>query len=184
MTRKTSPYTAKRRHQAQAGRLKREKDMAVFSPVGRAVQKKEQIDSVAELMTTMTSVGCRIYMTQDGESDRLLLSHLTSVLGVGAEVAMAVAKHHPETKQLHAAFRTVIQFSVDGGRWQSSQAKILHAAAKLATDVFLAHPALGARMFPGAFELAEKVKNGTARMSDVAGPEIYNQPKEGTHHGH
>lgn len=144
------------------------------SPVGRAVIAKEELDSVTELMTYMTSVNTRIYFTQDGERDTKLLANLALVLGVGAEVALAFALHHPESKRLHAALRTVVQFSVDGGRWNSSQAKILHEAAQLATNVFLTQPAFGARAFSGAFDLAEKVRNGTARMSDVAGPEIYN----------
>lgn len=144
------------------------------SPVGRAVIAKKELDSVTELMTYMTSVNTRIYFTQDGEHDTKLLANLALVLGVGAEVALAFALHHPESKRLHAALRTVVQFSVDGGRWRSTQAKILHEAAKLATEVFLAQPVFGTRAFPGAFELAEKVRNGTARMSDVAGPEIYN----------
>ena len=144
------------------------------SPVGRAVSAKEEIDCVAALMTRMTSVSTRIYFTQDGEQDTRLLSHLALVLGVGAETALALALHHPDSKRLHAALRTVVQFSVDGGRWRSSQAKILHEAAQLATAVFLAQPVFATSAFPGAFDLAEKVRNGTARMSDVAGPEIYN----------
>jgi hypothetical protein len=144
------------------------------SPVGRAVIAKEEIDSVTALMTYMTSVSVRIYLTADGERDTKLLANLALVLGVGAEVALALVPHHPETKRLHAALRTVLQFSVDGGRWQNSQAKVLHEAAQLATEVFLAQPVFGTRVFPGAFELAEKVRNGTARMSDVVGPEIYN----------
>jgi hypothetical protein len=144
------------------------------SPVGRAVIAKEEVDCVTELMTCMTSISTRVYFTQEGEQDTRLLTHLTLVLGVGAEVALAMAKHHPESKRLHAALRTVVQMSVDGGRWNSSQAKILHEAAQLATEVFLTQPAHGARTFPGVFELAEKVRHGTARISDVAGPEIYN----------
>ena len=128
----------------------------------------------------MTCVNVRIYLTADGERDTKLLSHLALVLGVGAEVAMALMPRHPETKRLHAALRTVMQFSVDDGRWQSSQAKILHEAAKLATEIFLERPILSTHVFPGAFELAEKVRNGTARMSDVAGAEIYNAEKEVT----
>ncbi|ABM37585.1 hypothetical protein [Polaromonas naphthalenivorans] len=145
------------------------------SPVGRAVIAREEIDSVTELMTYMTSVSTRIYFTLDGERDPKLLANLALVLGVGAEVALALVPHHPEAKRLHAALRTVLQFSVDGGRWQSSQAKILHEAAQLATEVFLERSTLGTLFFPGAFELAEKVRNGTARMSDVAGAEVYNQ---------
>lgn len=150
------------------------------SPVGRAVIAKEEVDSVTALMTCMTSVSTRVYFTQEGEQDTRLLSHLALVLGVGAEVALALAKHHPESKRLHAALRTVVQMSVDGGRWNSSQAKILHEAAQLATEVFLTQPAHGARTFPSVFELAKKVRHGTARMSDVAGAEIYNANNEAT----
>ncbi|MEC5213285.1 hypothetical protein RCH06_001831 [Polaromonas sp. CG_9.5] len=146
------------------------------SPVGRAVMAKEEVDSVTELMTLMTADSVRIYLTEDGERDTKLLANLTLVLGVGAEVALAFAPHNPESRRLHAALRTVVQCSVNGGRWNSSQAKILHEAAQLATEVFLAQPVFGASIFPGAFELAEKVRNGTARMSDVAGAEIYNTP--------
>ena len=150
------------------------------SPVGRAVIAKEEVDCVTELMTCMTNVSTRIYFTLDGERDTKLLANLALVLGVGTEVALALVPHHPETKRLHAALRTVLQFSVDGGRWQSSQAKVLHEAAQLATEVFLKRPVFGTRAFPGAFELAEKVRNGAARMSDVAGAEIYNTPHVST----
>ncbi|WP_029524839.1 hypothetical protein [Polaromonas glacialis] len=150
------------------------------NPVGRAVIAKEEVDSVTALMTSVTGISTRVYFTQDGDCDRLLLSHLTLVLGVGAEVALALAKHHPESKRLHAALRTVVQMSVDGGRWNSTQAKILHEAAQLATEVFLTQPAHGARTFPGVFELAMKVRHGTARMADVAGAEIYNANNEAT----
>ena len=39
------------------------------SPVGRAVIAKEEVDCVTELMTRMTSVSVRIYLTADGERD-------------------------------------------------------------------------------------------------------------------
>lgn len=38
----------------------------------------------------------------------------------------------------------------------------------------LLHGVLGITMLPGAAELAEEVKNGTANLNGVAGPEIYN----------
>ncbi len=177
--RKTTAH-GKKLKRLQAHALPARWNPAHASPVGRAVIAKEELDCVAELMTSVTSISTRVYFTEDGECDRLLLSHLTLVLGVGAEVALALAKQHPESKRLHAAVRTVVQMSMDGGRWNSSQAKILHEAAQLATDAFLAQPPLGKRAFPGVFELAEKVRNGTARMSDVAGAEIYNAEKEVT----
>ncbi|MDH6185321.1 hypothetical protein [Polaromonas sp. CG_23.6] len=171
--RKTTAH-GRKLQRLQAHALASRFNSAHASPVGRAVIAKEEVDCVAALMTRMTSVSTRIYFTQDGERDTRLLSHLALVLGVGAETALALALHHPDSKRLHAALRTVVQFSVDGGRWRSSQAKILHEAAQLATEVFLAQPVFGTRAFPGAFELADKVRNGTARMTDVAGPEIYN----------
>lgn len=68
-----------------------------------------------------------------------------------------------------------MQFScLDNGRWQGAQAKRLHKASRMASEVFMERPMLGAQLFPAAFLLAERVRNGTARMSDVAGAEIYN----------
>jgi len=177
--RKITSYGLKlKRLHAQASAKHIRISAAHASPVGRAIIQKEEVDSVAELMTTMTSLNVLVYMTQNGERDTKLLANLVLVLAVGTEVALALVPNHPQTKRLHAALRTVVAMSVDSGRWQSSQAKLLHETAQLASEVFLERPTLGARAFPGAFELAEKVRAGTARMSDVAGAEIYNTAKK------
>lgn len=161
-------------HQLQQKAARRK--AARSSPVGRAVIKKEEVDSVTELMEYMTAISVQIYMTPDGERDTKLLANLALVLSIGTEIALALVPDHGQTKQMHAALRTVMQFScLDGGRWQSAQAKRLHEAAKLASDVFLERPVFGTTFFQSAFDLAQKVRNGTARMSDVAGAEIYNK---------
>jgi hypothetical protein len=121
----------------------------------------------------LTRIAVNVYLTEEAELAPVLLCELAFLLGIGAEIGINRAPQAAETRRMHAALRTVLQMSVNGRRWQASQAKVLHEASVLAVAAFEACPALGISMMPGACELAEDVRRGTARMDSVAGPEIY-----------
>ena len=150
---------------------------AVHSPVGRAVKAKDSMDSRAELAELMTSINVRVYLTPEGERDHKLLGCLALMLTLGTQIGIWTDRQSPETKKIHAALRAVIQLSADGGQWKTAQAKALHEAAQLALALFLAHEPMGEQALEFGYWLASRVRCGTARLSDVAGAEIYNQPE-------
>lgn len=134
-------------------------------PVATAVAK-------AQMTSHMTTVSIAIYMATDGEPARELLSHLGWVIGIGAEIAAAVAPGLAQAKRLHAALRTVIQLSVDNA-WQAAQAGVLSDAATEASELLIAHPHIGVEQIPSGDYIASRICDGVARLTDVAGAEIY-----------
>ena len=152
--------------------------MAAASPVGRAVAKAKTARDLADFDAYMRKISLKVYLTDDGEPCANLLASLAFALGVGAGVAVSLAPDEPETRRIHAAMRTVLQMSVDGGHWKANQAKILHEAAELAKTAFITWPHAGAEMFDAAAYLSNRVLTGTARMSDVAGAELYQKREE------
>lgn len=120
----------------------------------------------------MTTVSIAVYMTADGEPARDLLSHLGWVIGIGAEIAAAVAPSLPQAKRLHAALRTVIQLGIDNA-WQAAQAGVLSNAANEASALLIAHPGIGVEQISSGDYIAARIRDGAARLTDVAGAEIY-----------
>jgi hypothetical protein len=142
-------------------------------PVATAVAK-------AQMASHMTTVSIAVYMTTDGEPARDLLSHLGWVIGIGAEIAAAVAPGLAQAKRLHAALRTVVQLSMDNA-WQAVQAGVLSDAATEASELLIAHPHVGVEQISSGDYIAARVRDGIARLSDVAGAEIYStEPKGAT----
>lgn len=134
-------------------------------PVATAVAK-------ARMASHMTTVGIAVYMTADGEPARDLLSHLGWIIGIGAEIAAEVAPGLPQAKRLHAALRTVIQLSMDNA-WQAVQAGVLADAANEASALLIAHPGIGVEQISSGDYIAARIRDGVARLTDVAGAEIY-----------
>lgn len=165
--RKISAYGRRQKRQPQAAHA------GLHSPVGKAATQLHIAECIAQTDKFMLRISTRAYLTQDGERDIELLATLAVLLGLGAEIGISTAEDAPETRRMHAALRTVLQMSVDGGGWKASQAKVLHEAAGLAATAFRAHSEIGLRRFEGASELGQKIRMGTARMSDVVGPEVY-----------
>jgi hypothetical protein len=137
-------------------------------------EAKEIADVLAELHQNLTRISVKAYLTPDGERADVLLGDLALILGVGAEIGMHRDKGAPGTRRMHAALRTVLHMSCNGRRWDAGQAKVLHEAAVLAVEAFEADLVLGVAVMPGACQLAEEVRAGTARMDAVVGPEVYN----------
>lgn len=144
-------------------------ELARSGPVATAV-------ALQRMHSHMTTVSIAIYMTQEGEPARDLLSHLGWLLGIGAEIAATVKPGMPEAKRLHAALRTVIQMGIDNA-WQASQAEAVYVAANESKALLIAHASIGLDLIASADWLASRIRAGQARLSDVAGAEIYsNEP--------
>lgn len=136
-------------------------------------EAKEIADVLAELHQNLTRISVKAYLTPDGERADVLLGDLALILGVGAEIGMHRDKQAPKTRRMHAALRTVLHLSCNGRRWDVGQAKVLHEAAVLAVEAFEADMPTGVAVMPGAIELAQEIRNGTARMDCVVGAEVY-----------
>ena len=134
-------------------------------PVATAVAK-------AQMASHMTTVGISIFITADGEPARDLLAHLGWIVGIGAEIAAAVAPGLAQAKRLHAALRTIVQLSVEG-EWRAAQAGVLADAATEASELLIAHPHIGVDQNASGDCIASRIRDGAARLSDVAGAEIY-----------
>ncbi|SDZ71261.1 hypothetical protein SAMN05518854_11751 [Variovorax sp. YR266] len=144
-------------------------ELARSGPVATAV-------ALQRMSSHMTTVSIDIYLTSDGEPARELLSHLGWLIALGAEISATVKPGMPEAKRLHAALRTVIQMSMDNA-WQSSQAGTLDIAANESKALLIAHASIGLDLIASADWLASRIRDGQARLSDVAGAEIYsNEP--------
>jgi hypothetical protein len=154
---------AKSKAQAEARRAQEQAERAA----------KEIADVLAELRQNLTRISVKAYLTPDGERADVLLGDLALILGVGAEIGMHRDKSAPATRRMHAALRTVLHLSCNGRRWEASQAKVLHEAAVLAVEAFEADMPTGVAVMPGAIQLAEEIRNGTARMDCVVGAEVY-----------
>lgn len=148
-------------------------ELARSGPVATAV-------ALQRMNSHMTTVSIAIYMTQDGEPARDLLAHLGWLLGIGAEIAATVMPGMPEAKRIHAALRTVIQMGVDNA-WQVSQAETVYVAANESKALLVAHASIGLGLIASADWLASRIRDGQARLSDVAGAEIYSPQPSGTY---
>lgn len=135
--------------------------------------------ALQRMRSHMTTVSIAIYMAEDGQPDAELLANLGWMLGIGAEIAVQLTPGTPEAKRLHAALRTVIAMSVDGATWQASQAPQVDGACNEALGLFTKHPHHGLDVIHGADWLASRIRDGQARLSDVAGAEIYSNSTEG-----
>lgn len=124
----------------------------------------------------LRTVGIEIFLMQEGENARGLLSHLGWMIGLGAEIAATVTPHSPQARTLHGALRTLLQTVVDGATWRSDQAEPLWQAASQSQQLLVDHPQVGMAAQASADYLAQRIKDGTACMADVAGAEVYASP--------
>lgn len=145
------------------------RNKAVVSPVGLAVARQK-------LKAYMTELHVKVYLTDDGAQDLVLLSRLAWVLGMGLQLAHAYRPGTPEVKQIHAALRALVQLRMDGGHWPAAQAKVLHEAARAAEVVMTGCWKHAGAAIEDANFISQAVLDGSARLHHVAGAELYNQP--------
>ena len=136
------------------------------SPVALALV----LDSTRKLVGEIT---IKAHLTPDGMKDLDLIAQFAFIIGLGAEVSLALGDDLARTKRLHSALRTLVGMAVDGGHWQAAQSARLHDLTMEGNWLFLKHPKQGWQAYPGALELSDRIGSGKATMGDVAGAEIY-----------
>ena len=135
------------------------------NPVLRAV--------VAEGMRkTLADIAIKAHLTPDGGIDRVLIAEFAFVIGLGAEVAIAM-QDEQRARRLHSALRTLLGMSVNGGRWQAAQSARMYDLACEANKLAIDNVDLALPRYVGARNLSDAIAAGKARMEDVAGVEIY-----------
>lgn len=141
------------------------KRLSKTNPVLRAV--------VTEGMRkTLADIAIKAHLTPDGEVDRFLIAEFAFVIGLGAEVAIAM-QDEQRARRLHSALRTLLGMSVNGGRWQAAQSARMYELACEANKLAIDNVDLALPRYVGARNLSDAIAAGTARMDDVAGVEIY-----------
>ena len=136
------------------------------NPIARAVAKRRMGSLLAD-------IAIKAHLTADGQVDRDLIANLAFIIGLGAEVSVRLDNDLDRAKRLHAALRTLLAMSVDGGRWQAAQTSRLYGLAKEGQALAIDHVNLGMQAHPAASALSARIAEGVATMADVAGAEVY-----------
>ena len=121
---------------------------------------------------TLADIAIKAHLTPDGEVDRVLIAEFAFVIGLGAEVAIAM-QDEQRARRLHSALRTLLGMSVNGGRWQAAQSARMYELACEANKLAIDNVDLALPRYVGARNLSDAIAAGKARMEDVAGVEIY-----------
>ena len=121
---------------------------------------------------TLADIAIKAHLTPDGEVDRFLIAEFAFVIGLGAEVAIAM-QDEQRARRLHSALRTLLGMSVNGGRWQAAQSARMYELACEANKLSIDNVDLALPRYVGARNLSDVIAAGKARMEDVAGVEIY-----------
>ena len=121
---------------------------------------------------TLADIAIKAHLTPDGDVDRFLIAEFAFVIGLGAEVAIAM-QDEQRARRLHSALRTLLGMSVNGGRWQAAQSARMYELACEANKLAIDNVDLALPRYVGARNLSDAIAAGNARMEDVAGVEIY-----------
>lgn len=133
----------------------------------------------SELASMMRTLRIDLYQLQAGEDARKTLARLALMLGLGAEVAAQIGIQPADARRLHSTLRTAIGMAVAGCRWAPQHAPVFDDAAKLAHHLIRCHEPLAGRCLPGGMALRAAVEDGSIRLTDVAGAEIYSTTPTG-----
>lgn len=141
---------------------------AIAHPVATAV-------AISRMRNHMRTVGIEVFMTQDGDEARGLLSHLAWVIGMGSEISAHLGPGSDQARRLHITLRNLVHLACHGCTWRADLAEPIWSAALESNDLLIKHPSIGLAVGPGADYLAERIKSGQVRMTDIAGAEIYKE---------
>lgn len=123
---------------------------------------------------TLADIAIKAHLTPDGEVDRVLIAEFAFVIGLGAEVAIAM-QDEQRARRLHSALRTLLGMSVNGGRWQAAQSARMYELACEANKLAIDNVDLALSRYEGARDFSNAIASGKARMDAVASVEIYAQ---------
>lgn len=132
-----------------------------------------------KLQKQFRGIRTRIYALQDGDNAVSLLTELAWLVGVGSEIAHALAPGSPQARRLHGALRQIVQMSAAGGAWQAAMAAPMYDAAMDSQDLLFKHPAIAMAMAPGASGLSTLIEHRRASLDDIAGAELYQHQPTG-----
>lgn len=149
-----------------ASRRGRRPATSLAHPVAAAV-------AVARMRNHMRTVGIELFMTDDAQPAAGLVSHLAWIIGMGAEISAQTAPGSEAARRQHMVLRNLVHMATEGCTWRAALAEPIWAAALEAHDLLTKHPSRGLAIVASADFLAERVKSGQIRMSDIAGAEIY-----------
>ena len=121
---------------------------------------------------TLADIAIKAHLTPDGGIDRVMIAEFAFVIGLGAEVAIAM-QDEQRARRLHSALRTLLGMSVNGGRWQAAQSARMYELACEANKLAFDNVDLALPRYVGARNLSDAIAAGKARMDAVAGVEIY-----------
>ena len=121
---------------------------------------------------TLADIAIKAHLTPDGGIDRVMIAEFAFVIGLGAEVAIAM-QDEQRARRLHSALRTLLGMSVNGGRWQAAQSARMYELACEASKLAIDNVDLALPRYVGARNLSDAIAAGKARIEDVAGVEIY-----------
>ena len=121
---------------------------------------------------TLADIAIKAHLTPDGGIDRVMIAEFAFVIGLGAEVAIAM-QDEQRARRLHSALRTLLGMSVNGGWWQAAQSARMYELACEASKLSIDNVDLALPRYVGARNLSDAIAAGKARMEDVAGVEIY-----------
>ena len=121
---------------------------------------------------TLADIAIKAHLTPDGGIDPILIAEFAFVIGLGAEVAIAM-QDEQRARRLHSALRTLLGMSVNGGRWQAAQSARMYELACEANKLAIDNVDVALPRYVGARNLSDAIAAGNARMEDVAGVEIY-----------
>ena len=144
----------------------------------RKIKRKSKTNPVLRAVVTegmrktLVDIAIKAHLTPDGGIDRILIAEYAFVIGLGAEVAIAM-QDEQRARRLHSALRTLLGMSVNGGRWQAAQSARMYELACEANKLAIDNVDLALPRYVGARNLSDAIAAGTARMDDVAGVEIY-----------
>ena len=144
----------------------------------RKIKRKSKTNPVLRAVVTegmrktLADIAIKAHLTPDGEVDRFLIAEFAFVIGLGAEVAIAM-QDEQRARRLHSALRTLLGMSVNGGRWQAAQSARMYELACEANKLAIDNVDVALPRYVGARNLSDAIAAGNARMEDVAGVEIY-----------
>lgn len=146
----------------------------VHQPTARKVALAEMKDALIESQITLFG------MADGDDSDKAvkLLSHLAWLLAIGVQLAQRKDLCSVESRRLHGALRQVVDLCLQGYRWRTQFAPMFETAAADCHRLMLEDEALALRFQPDADYICARIKMRAVAATDVAGAEIYAQPRE------
>lgn len=141
---------------------------ALKKGIYRKASPMEALMARHSMASALLDLGLHCVLADHGSQQREMLTSLAYLIGVGAEVAIAVPVAGQNRPALHQALQAVVAMACDGHRWDAGWGAQLSLATEISIDLFCTYRQLALRFEPGARELSQAVMNGTVRLDAIA----------------